>query len=96
MADHTASPSIPERRAIVEAVCAELEKHNTTGVHLHEETDITAELAIDSVAVMDLMFELEERFDVAVPLNQLGDVRKIGQLADLVRSLTESGGQETA
>ncbi|MBK1699229.1 acyl carrier protein [Rhodovibrio salinarum] len=95
MTENTVGTPTPEHREIVEAVCAELEKHNTTGIQLHEDTDVTGELAIDSVAVMDLMFELEERFDIAVPLNQLGSVRTIGQIADLVRSQAKSGGQQT-
>lgn len=82
----------PQRHEIVEAVCAELAKHNTNDVPLTEDTDITADLPLDSVAVMDLLFELEERFDIAIPLNQLGHVRTIGQLADLIRSFAHSQG----
>lgn len=94
MADGTSGRPAPDRREIVGAVCAELAKHNTAGADLNEQTDIAAELAIDSVAIMDLAFELEERFDIAVPLNHLEDVRTIGQLADLVASLAGSGAQE--
>ncbi len=94
MADGTSGRPAPDRREIVGAVCAELAKHNTVGADLSEETDIAAELAIDSVTIMDLVFELEEQFDIAVPLNQMEDVRTVGQLADLVASLAGSGQQE--
>jgi acyl carrier protein len=33
---------------------------------------------------MDLLFALEERYDVSIPLNELDDVRTVGQLADVV------------
>ncbi len=73
---------------IVQAVCTELEKHNTDGLRLDESTDITGDLNIDSVAVMDLMFALEEKFDVSVPLNTLGDIRTIGDLAAMIDKMT--------
>lgn len=72
------------REDIVAALCAELTKLDPQGGPLSESTDITTELNIDSVAVMDLLFALEERYDVSIPLNELDDVRTVGQLADVV------------
>jgi acyl carrier protein len=69
---------------IVTALCAELRKLDPQGGPLSETTDITTDLNIDSVAVMDLLFALEERYDVSIPLNELDDVRTVGQLADVV------------
>ncbi|MBX9726384.1 MAG: acyl carrier protein, partial [Rickettsiales bacterium] len=46
----------------------------------------TTDLHVDSLAVMELVFALEERFDVSIPLNELGDIRTIGQIAQLVES----------
>jgi len=72
------------REDIVAALCAELAKLDPQGGPLSESTDITTDLNIDSVAVMDLLFALEERYDVSIPLNELDDVRTVGQLADVV------------
>lgn len=69
---------------IVDALCAELKKLDPHGGPLSEATDITTDLNIDSVAVMDLLFALEERYDVSIPLNELDEVRTIGQLAQIV------------
>jgi acyl carrier protein len=69
---------------IVSALCAELAKLDPQGGPLSETTDITTDLNIDSVAVMDLLFALEERYDVSIPLNELDDVRTVGHLADVV------------
>ena len=70
---------------IVAVICAELDKHNPDGVALGVDTDITAELTIDSVAVMDMLFVLEERFDASVPLNALGETRTVADLARAVQ-----------
>jgi acyl carrier protein len=69
---------------IVEALCVELRKLDPQGGPLSEATDITTDLNIDSVAVMDLLFALEERYDVSIPLNELDDVRTVGQLAGVI------------
>lgn len=70
--------------AILQTIFSELQKVNDENIPLTEATDITTDLHVDSLAVMELVFALEERFDVTIPLNDLGDVRTIGQIAQLV------------
>ena len=52
-------------------------------------TDISQDLNLDSVAVLDLLMELEEKFDVSIPLNLVPEIRTVGELADTVRRLKE-------
>ena len=33
------------------------------------DTDITADLDLDSLAVMNLLMQVEEKFDISIPLN---------------------------
>lgn len=87
MTESTDARAAPTYAEIVAVVCAELDKMTTSGIQITETTDLTTELNIDSVSVMDLLFELEEHFDVSVPLNRLGDVRTVGQLAEVVREI---------
>lgn len=77
----------PSYEAIVRAICEELETFNTQEITLSQTTDITTDLNIDSVAVMDLLFALEERYDISIPLNELDEVHTIGQLAGVVAPL---------
>lgn len=79
--------SAPTYADVLAAVCDELGKVNTAGIALDETTDITTDLNVDSVAVMDLLFAIEERYDVSVPLNELGEIRTIGELAALVQKI---------
>jgi acyl carrier protein len=60
-------------------------------VNVGEATQLTAQLALDSLKVMDLVVAIEDRFDISIPLNALADVQTIGDLATLVeRSTTPS------
>ena len=61
-----------------------LENHNRSGVVLEPDTDLAADLQIDSVESMDIIMEIEDRFDIDIPLNSLGDVRKIRNIVELV------------
>ena len=48
------------------------------------DTDMTTDMKIDSMDVMELVFNLEEEFDASVPVNELSNVYKISELAKLV------------
>ena len=39
------------------------------------------DLELDSVMVMELMMELEDHFDISIPLNSLPDVNTVSDLA---------------
>jgi acyl carrier protein len=64
------------------ALCQLLEPFNTAKIVLKPETDISADLNIDSVSVMDFVMEVEDHFDIEIPLNVLSETRS---LADLVK-----------
>ncbi|MDY0883136.1 acyl carrier protein [Dongia soli] len=48
------------------------------------DTDIAQDLNMDSLAVMDLMMELEDKFDVSIPLNMVPEIVTVGQLAQTI------------
>ncbi len=47
------------------------------GREVREDTDLVAELEFDSLKVMNLVEQVEDRFDVSVPLNILPDIRTV-------------------
>ena len=77
-----ASALLPELRAL-------LERHNRQGVPLNEATDLVGDLAFDSLTVMELVAEVEDRFDVSIPLNGLPEVRTVGDFARMVAALRQ-------
>lgn len=50
-------------------------------------TMITKDLAIDSLAVMDMVMEIEDRFDVSIPMNLVAEIYTVDELADTVLKL---------
>ena len=47
------------------------------GREVDEDTDLVADLEFDSLKVMNLIEQVEDRFDISVPLNILPDIRTV-------------------
>ncbi len=73
--------------------CELLQPFNADNVALSLDTNITADLNIDSVAVLDLIMEVEDIYDVSFPVNQLSEIRTIGNLVDAIQ-LQREGQQQ--
>lgn len=74
---------------IVQQIEQELKPFAKEDVQIGEETDLSRDLGLDSVNVMEMMLEIEDRFDIAVPVNRLADVHTVGDLAREIRKLLE-------
>ncbi|MDR6640937.1 acyl carrier protein [Luteibacter sp. 1214] len=46
-----------------------------------ENTELTGELALDSLRVMDLVLAVEDEFDISIPINALAEIKTVGDLA---------------
>ena len=57
------------------------------GLVVNEGTSLTADLELDSVKLLDLMMEIEDRFDVSIPMNLLPDIHTVGDLATKLEEL---------
>ena len=70
--------------ALFDDICALVRKFAPPGAVLGPSTELSADLNIDSVAAMDLVMEIEDRFAIDIPVNQLSDLRNLGDLVALV------------
>jgi acyl carrier protein len=70
-------------------VCALLERHRPAGVQLTLSTELSGDLSIDSVAAMDLIMEIEDKFGIDIPMNLVSDLRNLGDLLQVVRQQIE-------
>lgn len=68
-------------------VCEIMAPFNKNRIKLERSTDITCDLEIDSVAVLDLIMEVEDGYDVSFPMNLISEVRTIGDLVDAIHQL---------
>jgi acyl carrier protein len=69
-----------------DTLCRLLEPFNTAKVALKPDTDISADLNVDSVSVMDFVMEVEDTFDIDIPLNVLSETRTLADLVKVVES----------
>ncbi|MBN2231248.1 MAG: acyl carrier protein [Deltaproteobacteria bacterium] len=52
-----------------------------------ETTDLIADLAVDSLKVMEIVDALEEVYDISIPLNRLADIRTVRELTACLAEL---------
>jgi acyl carrier protein len=53
------------------------------------ESELVADLGFDSLQVLELVGELEDHFNIAIPLNSLTRIRTVSQISDEVRRLVQ-------
>jgi len=56
-------------------------KEETT---IDENTELQTGIGLTSLQVMELVFEVEEEFDISFPLNRLPDIRTVKDLSDAI------------
>ena len=68
-----------------------LEPFNKKGIKITGDTKLNSELEIDSVSAMDLIMEIEDRFEIDIPINLVSDIETVNDLAVIVRQRREQG-----
>ena len=61
-----------------------LQPFNPKGIEITPDLDLSADLYMDSVAAMNLVMEIEDRFDLDIPISLLPDVNSPQDLVDIV------------
>lgn len=85
-----------ERKDMESRVLALLASHARNGVEPTLATEIVADTSMDSVAVMDFVLDLEDEFDVTIPLDRLADVVTVADLLDAVATIRAQAAGATA
>ena len=79
---------MPTYEDIVSQVISAIREIVSQDVEITEDSDLVSDLEFDSLKVMNLMEDVEDRFDISVPLNVLADIRTIKDLALQLERLT--------
>jgi acyl carrier protein len=74
----------PARDEVMAEIVQRLEPFRVDAKPIVGATVITKDLNIDSLAVMDMVMELEDRFDISIPLNDVAEIHTVDELADAV------------
>jgi acyl carrier protein len=71
---------------IIEQLFELIRPYSEQSIVLSEQTRIIADVGLDSMQVMELVMQIEDNFDVSVPLNILPDVNTIGSSPNTLKS----------
>jgi len=80
---------MPSYDDILERLFVHLRPLAQSGVELNGETNLVRTLGLDSATLVDIILDVEDEFDVSVPLNALADVQTAGELATLIHGLIQ-------
>jgi len=72
-------------------LCKILKPFVPQGQEIKEETDLVADLGLDSLKVMKILETVEDRFDISIPLNILPDVRTVKDFVLQIQNLKDEG-----
>jgi len=62
------------------------------GVQVSAQTQIARDLGLDSVAVMDFVMDIEDHFDISIPLDRIAEVETVEDLSRAVEALLKDKG----
>lgn len=73
--------------SVINDVIPILRKFTKPDTVITEDSYLMRDLELDSVKVMELMMEIEDHFDISIPLNALPDVNSVAELAAEIAKL---------
>ena len=82
----TLTPDV-SRGEVIREICTHLTPFQAGERPITGATVIATDLTIDSLAIMDMVMELEDRFDVSIPMNVIAEIHTVDQLADTILDL---------
>src|SRR3546814_8703433 len=76
---------------VQEEVVKLLHPFNPKEIEITPDTDLSADLMMDSVAAMNLVMEIEDRFEIDIPISLLPDANTLQDLVDAVLAQLSKG-----
>ena len=72
---------------VLQKLCHHLKQLVGLEAEITPQTDLINGLAIDSVKLLNLIMEIDDEFDISVPINALADVQTVHELASLIHQI---------
>jgi len=73
--------------ATLERIRITLERIAGVEVRIELDTNLIEKFALDSVKVLDLIMEIEDEFDILIPLNLMADVHTVRDLIKVIERI---------
>lgn len=72
---------------VLDKITALLTPYNQKNIPISANTKIMADLEIDSVAIFDLVMEVEDTYDVTFPMETISDIETVGDLINTITTI---------
>ena len=72
---------------VMEQIQSHLRTRAGADVNIGPNTNITRDLGLDSLAIMDFIFDLEDHFDISIPMERIAEVQTIADLAKVIETI---------
>ena len=72
---------------VLREIRRQLAPYQVSDMPITGDTVICDGTTVDSLTVMDMIVELEDRFDVSIPMKRVSEIRTVDQLADTILAL---------
>ena len=82
---------MPDYDNILQGLNEILHQFVPQGQAINEDTDLVADLGLDSLKVMNILESAEDRFEISIPLNVLPDVRTVKDFVLQIQKLNGDG-----
>ena len=79
--------SAPTESEIYDKICELLKPYNPKNLSIERSSGIMSDLEVDSVAVFDFIMELEDFYDISIPMEMVSDIKTVGELSVAVVGL---------
>jgi acyl carrier protein len=79
----------PAQAEIEEGVIDVLKTVSRRPIDPRLDSDLVADLGFDSLQVLEVVAELEDRFDISIPLNEVPAARSVAQVVAQVTAILE-------
>jgi len=73
-------------------IVAILEARVPPGTPISPKAGIARDLGLDSVAVMDFVMDIEDHFDISIPLDRIAEVETVDDLSRAVEAILKDKG----
>jgi len=79
----------PTRDEIARDTLAILKRVGRPGIEPTLQSELLADLEFDSIQVIELVAELEDHFNVSIPLNELPRIKTVADMAEALARLMQ-------
>ncbi len=83
----TVGLTMPQYNDYLERIYTVVSPFATLGEPLTETSELVTELGLSSIDVMEVIVDIEDHFDISIPLNILPDIVTVGDLATALEKL---------